>query len=188
MQIVLSLAGPIDAETLEAAADALVNRHQSLRAGFQHEHLDRPIQVLYRQSSPLAVYRSSCVGHAERERRLTQFVTNDRAERFDSTSAPLVRFALVRLAAEDHRLVLTNHHIVMDGWSVPVLLQELLGLYAQGADAAALPRAGYYRDYLAWLALQDRTAAISAWREALTGVDEPNARCAGRLRQSVDSA
>ena len=91
---------------------------------------------------------------------------------FDLADAPLIRFALIRLAAERHRLVLTNHHIVMDGWSMPVLVRELLTLYAHRADAAALPRATPYRDYLAWAAAQDRTGALAAWRDALAGLEE----------------
>ena len=89
-----------------------------------------------------------------------------------SAGAPLIRFALIRLAADRHRLVLTNHHIVMDGWSMPVLVRELLTLYAHRGDAAVLPRVTPYRDYLAWMAGQDRAAARAAWREALAGLEE----------------
>ena len=101
------------------------------------------------------------------------FLAEDRGERFDLRSPPLLRFALIRLSAEEHRLVLTNHHILLDGWSMPVLVRELLTLYAQHGDAAGvLPRVTPYRNYLAWLATQDRDAAITAWREALAGLEE----------------
>ena len=61
----------------------------------------------------------------------------------------------------------------MDGWSLPVLIGELLALYAQRGDATALPRVTPYRDYLAWIAAQDRAAATAAWREVLAGLEEP---------------
>ena len=67
---------------------------------------------------------------------------------------------------------MTNHHILMDGWSLPVLVEELLTLYAHKGDTAALPRATLYRDYLAWLAEQDRERALTMWREALAGLEE----------------
>ena len=87
-----------------------------------------------------------------------------------------MRFTLIRLAADEHRLVLTNHHILMDGWSMPVLVQELLTLYAQQrATPAALPRVTPYRDYLAWIAGQDRAAATAAWQDALAGLEERHA-------------
>ena len=82
--------------------------------------------------------------------------------------------------------MLTNHHILMDGWSLPILVRELLALYADKADAGALPRLTPYRDYLAWLARQDRIAAIAAWREVLAGLEQPTrlVEHAGRARKA----
>ena len=87
---------------------------------------------------------------------------------------PLHRsFAYVdRLAADRRRLVLTGITL-MDGWSLPLLVRELLALYAHRGDVAALPRVTPYREYLAWIAAQDRAAAVAAWRQALAGLEEP---------------
>src|SRR5205823_10314231 len=68
--------------------------------------------------------------------------------------------------------VLTHHHLLMDGWSLPVLVRELFTLYAHNGDCAVLPRVTPYRDYLAWIAAQDRTGARSAWQAALVGLEE----------------
>ena len=68
---------------------------------------------------------------------------------------------------------MTNHHILLDGWSMPVFMRELLALYANQGDSGGLPRVTPYRDYLAWLAHQDRPAAEQAWRQALAGLGEP---------------
>ena len=70
----------------------------------------------------------------------------------------------------------------MDGWSVPVLVQELLTLYARRGDGGALPRVTPYRDYLAWIAAQDRGAAVAAWSAALSGLEEPTLVAAARSR------
>ena len=125
---------------------------------------------------------------AEREQRLAGLLAEDRAERFDLAAPPLLRFTLIRLAADEHRLVLTNHHILMDGWSMPVLVQELLTLYAHKGDAGALPRVTPYRDYLAWLAAQDRAAATAAWQEALAGLEEGTHAGAARSRARAGRA
>ena len=61
----------------------------------------------------------------------------------------------------------------MDGWSTPVLIRELLALYANRGDGGSLPPVTRYRDYLRWIAAQDRAAALTAWREALAGLEEP---------------
>ena len=106
----------------------------------------------------------------------------DRAQRFDVGSAPLLRCTLARFSDAEHRLIVSHHHLLMDGWSGPVLIDELLTLYEQEEEASTLPRVTPYRDYLAWLARQDRTAALAAWREALAGLEEATHLCGQKAR------
>src|SRR6202163_2124695 len=174
MQIGFALDGPLDSAVLRAAAEALVQRHASLRAAFRHDNLSRPVQVIV--PTVVVPWRSidlSLLDDAAREQRWEQILAEDCGERFDLAAPPLVRFSLIRLGADHYRLLFTHHHILMDGWSVPVLVQELLTLYAQRGDGRALPRVTPYRDYLAWIAAQDRTAAVAAWSAALSGLEEP---------------
>ncbi|MYT26153.1 non-ribosomal peptide synthetase, partial [Streptomyces sp. SID7760] len=116
------------------------------------------------------------LGAADREREWQRLLTADRARRFDLARPPLVRFTLVRFGAAEHRLVMTNHHIVWDGWSSAVLLRELLTGYAEqtpGAESGAVAEAVPYRSHLDWLARQDDGAAETAWSTALAGLEEP---------------
>ncbi|MEU0507601.1 condensation domain-containing protein, partial [Nocardia sp. NPDC005998] len=80
---------------------------------------------------------------------------------------------LVTTAPGHYRLVLTNHHLLLDGWSTPLLLKELLVLYATDGDATILPEVRPYRDFLAWIAGQDQAAALDAWARAFDGTQEP---------------
>src|SRR5262249_30682797 len=177
-QLVLGLDGPLRSDALRGAAQALLQRHASLRAAFRHENLSRPVQIIVLAAQVSAVqvpWRSidlSQLDDVACEERWKQLLIEDRAERFDFASPPLLRFSLVRLDADRHRLVLTNHHILMDGWSMPVLVRDLLTLYAQPGADAALPGVTPYREYLAWIAGQDRAAAVAAWRAALAGLEE----------------
>ena len=172
-QLVLGLEGALDGDALRAAAQALVERHAILRTGFRQENLSHPVQIVVpRADVPWRSIDLSGLDAAAREQRRTQLLAQDHAERFDLAAPPLIRFALIRMAADEHRLVLTTHHLLIDGWSMPVLVRELLTLYARRGDAGALPRVTPYRDYLAWLAGQDRAAAVAAWREALAGLEE----------------
>ncbi len=180
-QLQLNLQGWLDETTLKRAVQALLQRHASLRAGFQHENLSQPVQIIV--SSPELPWRSidlSALDAASRDARLDEITTQERAEHFDLANPPLIRFTLIKLSPEEHRLLLTSHHILMDGWSTPVLIRELLTLY----DGRSLPPVTRYRDYLRWIAAQDRTAALAAWREALAGLEEPTrlaSDSAGRL-------
>ena len=87
---------------------------------------------------------------------------------------------LVRLGPAGHRLVLTNHHILIDGWSLPLLVGELFAAYAAGGDAGGLPPVTPYRDYLALLAGRDRAASAATGRAYLAGFDHPDAGRAAR--------
>ena len=183
VQLELGLEGALESEAMAAAVQALVARHASLRARFRHEHLSRPVQIILPQvTAPWRSIDLSSLDEAGREERLAAVLAQERAERFDLAGAPLIRFALIRLAADQHRLVLTNHHIVMDGWSMPVLVRELLTLYAHQADAAVLPRVTPYRDYLAWMAAQDRAGCARGLAGGLGGAGRGHASGAARSR------
>ena len=150
----------------------MLDRHANLRAGFWHD-LGRPVSIIVpRTAAPWRFIDLSFMDEARREERLADILAKDRAERFDLATPPLMRFTLIRLADDRHRLVVTNHHSLMDGWSLPVLVQELLTLYAHRGDITVLPRVTPYREHLAWIAAQDRTGAMTAWREALAGLEE----------------
>ena len=93
-----------------------------------------------------------------------------------------MRFALIGLSAERHRLLISNHHLLMDGWSAPVLVGEVLAAYAERGSTASLPRVTPYRDYLSLIAAQDHAASLQAWRDALSGLEEGTGLRRGRRR------
>ncbi|MDL4774582.1 non-ribosomal peptide synthetase [Actinomadura xylanilytica] len=172
-QLVLDLDGPLDAAALRTAAGTLLRRHPNLRAAFWHEDLSRPVQVIPRAVTlPWEGFDVSAAADPSAE--ADAVVARERARGFDMTAPPLLRFALVRLAPGRHRLVFTNHHILLDGWSTPILATELFLLYMQDGHDGGFPRVTPYKNYLAWLAGQDRAAAEDAWRRALDGIDEPS--------------
>ncbi|MFF3847789.1 amino acid adenylation domain-containing protein [Streptomyces sp. NPDC002328] len=176
-QIVLTLDGPLDASALRQACGALLARHDALRAAFTDRGLDRPVQVVAGDVEvPWASVDLTTHPTDERDAVWERLLADDRARRFDLERPPLVRFTLVRAGQDRHRLLMTNHHILWDGWSSAVLLRELLTGYADltGAEPSSLAASAVpYRDHLAWLAGQDREAATAAWRDALAGLDEP---------------
>ncbi|CRK56687.1 Siderophore biosynthesis non-ribosomal peptide synthetase modules [Alloactinosynnema sp. L-07] len=166
-QLVIDLDGPFDAARMRRAVAALVHRHTALRSAFVRDVGD-PVQVVL---SDVDVPWTE-VDVTGDEARAAAIVETDRRTRFDLAEPPLLRAMVLRLAPEHHRLVLTNHHIVMDGWSTPLLMRDLFALYAADGSVAALPAARPFRDHLAWLSTQDHAASLDAWRHALDGVAE----------------
>ncbi|MFD4636955.1 amino acid adenylation domain-containing protein [Lentzea sp. NPDC058436] len=164
-QLVVDLDGPFDAARMRRAVGALVQRHTALRSAFVRDVGD-PVQVVLREVDvPWTEYDVD-------DERARALIETDRQTRFDLGTPPLLRAMALRLGPEHHLLVLTNHHLVMDGWSTPLLMRDLFALYAADGASAGLPVARPFRDHLSWLAGRDRQASLDAWGKALDGVEE----------------
>ncbi|MGW4769103.1 amino acid adenylation domain-containing protein [Nocardia sp. NPDC004278] len=182
VQAALTFAGQVDGERMRRAAQVLIDRHDSLRTAFV-ESADGPRQIVLRDTrvdwGESSVGDISDVGQqAQALRRLATAA----AAAFDPARPPLVRFHLVRTGVEMFQLLVTNHHLVLDGWSMPLLIHELLSLYTSDGDTAELAPPRSYREYLQWLQIQDRDAATAAWREMLAGIDSPTRVTSGSDR------
>ncbi|SEG04073.1 non-ribosomal peptide synthase domain TIGR01720/amino acid adenylation domain-containing protein, partial [Thermomonospora echinospora] len=162
-QLVLDLDGDLDVPALRAAARALPGRHPALRTAFVQSADGTPVQLVLRAGREPSWREIDLAGRGEDAVR--RFMAEERARPFDLARPPFLRFALIALGAGRHRLLLTFHHIVLDGWSMPALAGELLTLYT-GQEP---PRVPAYKDYLAWLAAQRPDAAETAWRTSLEG-------------------
>ncbi|MEO3827715.1 amino acid adenylation domain-containing protein [Actinomadura sp. B10D3] len=173
-QLRFDLDGPLDAAALRRAAGAVLARHANLRAAFRYDGLPRPVQVLCGEMAPpWTDVDLTALGEAAAADEALRLAGEERARRFDMARPPLLRFLLLKLAPGRHRLVLTIHHILWDGWSTPVLLEELFTLYEQDGDDAGLPRVTPYGRYQDWLAARDLDGARAAWARALEGVAGP---------------
>ncbi|MER5772686.1 condensation domain-containing protein, partial [Streptomyces sp. NPDC001985] len=166
VQLVFELEGRVDSGRLREAGEALLRRYPNVSARFVVRGEGGPVQVI-----PAEVelpwrevdLRGGPAGGFE------GLVEEERGRRFDVSCPPLLRWVLVRLGEERYSLVLTVHHILLDGWSVPLLVRDLFGLYG----GVGLGRPVVYREYLAWLAGRDREAARAAWGGALAGLEGP---------------
>jgi amino acid adenylation domain-containing protein/non-ribosomal peptide synthase protein (TIGR01720 family) len=171
VQLVLALDGVVDAAGLRRAAERLLTRHPNLRAGFVSRREGTPVQVVPRHVElTWREHDLSEIAEPGRDAELARLLRADRDAGFDLAAPPLIRFTLVRVSAESWRFVVTNHHILLDGWSGPLMLRELFALYAAGDDSG-LPAVTPFRDYLGWLAGRDRDAARQVWGRVLAGLD-----------------
>ncbi|AZP18708.1 amino acid adenylation domain-containing protein [Streptomyces aquilus] len=169
-QLVLKLDGAVDGARLRASWQALLDRHTALRAGFvQVAGAAGPVQIVVERAE--LPWRDVDVtgldaGAADR------VGVEERAARFDLAAPPLLRVALVREGGRRSRMVVTLHHLLLDGWSLPLVLRELWTLYAAGGRADGLDAPVSSRPYWAWLAGRDTSAALEAWRAELAPVEE----------------
>ncbi|MGI5348318.1 amino acid adenylation domain-containing protein [Streptomyces sp. CA-250714] len=174
MQLVFHLAGRVDAERMRVAGQALLDRYANLRTAFVEDARGNPVQLVVEGVElPWEFVDFTGLPEAERAESFERFLTADHGRHFDPGCPPMVRMSLVALEAERFELVLTAHHALFDGWSLPVLFKDLLRLYAAHGDASGLPRVRGYRDFLAWLERQDREETVRAWAAELDGIEEP---------------
>ncbi|WP_431955980.1 amino acid adenylation domain-containing protein [Nocardia lijiangensis] len=173
VQAVFEFDGDVDIERLAAAATATVRGHEALRTAFV-AGVDEPVQIVLADVE--VPWRTVEVDPAD----FDAFAARELAAPFDPAHPPLVRFVCVRCGADDIRLLVTNHHLVLDGWSMPLLLAELLARYETGGDGSGFPPSVSYRNYLEWLTRRDRAAAMAAWTDALGGLPGPSLVTAGR--------
>ena len=167
VQLDITLSGRLDQHRLRDAVHMVVNRHPNLAARFCQQ-FDEPVQII--PADPVAGWRYVELGAGGPcDEQIQRVCAAERAAVCDLADQPAFRVALIRIAEDRHRFVLTNHHIVLDGWSMPILLQEIFaGYYGQ-----RLPAAASYRRFVTWLADRDHAAAQAAWRAVLAGFHTP---------------
>ncbi|MGW2714191.1 amino acid adenylation domain-containing protein, partial [Streptomyces sp. NPDC001356] len=173
MQFAFRLGGPVDAARLRGAGQALLDRHPNLRVAFV-DAADSQVQLVPENVAlPWQETDLRGLDAAEREQAYEDLLARDLRTPFHPARPPLLRMTLVRTGEAESELVLTAHHVLFDGWSLPVLVQDLLRLYAAHGDPGALPRARRFREFLTWLNPQDRERSTQAWAHELDGVHEP---------------
>jgi amino acid adenylation domain-containing protein len=176
VQLHCALLGPLDLGAFRDAWQRVVERHAVLRTSFHWSDQERPQQVVHRGvQAPLTLIDWQNVAAPERACRFADLLAGERRRGFELTRAPLLRVILVRLAARERRLVFAFHHLLLDGWSMPLLFDELLRLYEgcrRGAPPA-LPPPRPFRDFVDWLRRQDGARAEAFWRRELAGFRTP---------------
>jgi amino acid adenylation domain-containing protein/non-ribosomal peptide synthase protein (TIGR01720 family) len=168
-QLCFELRDEVDELAFERAFAEVVARHAALRTALVWEGLARPLQVVL-AAAPVPSLRVEL----EAGTALDAWLKADRTRGFALDDAPLMRLAWLR-AGDRRHLVWSSHHVLFDGWSMPVVLDEALRLYVarRRGTPLALPKVSPYRDYVAWLAAQDHEAGLAYWREQFADLREP---------------
>ncbi|HTX95679.1 MAG TPA: amino acid adenylation domain-containing protein, partial [Mycobacterium sp.] len=168
VQLDISVTGPLDPHRLREAVQTVVDRHPNLVARFC-ERFDQPVQIIPADPGAHWRYVDLQANGSDLDERVQQLCADERAAVCDLADQPAFRAALIRTAHDRYRFVLTNHHIVFDGWSLQILLREIFASYYGLRLPAAVP----YRRFIAWLADRDVDAARAAWREIFAGFSTP---------------
>ena len=184
VQVGLTLKGNFNKKSFIVAWETLLERHDTLRTAFVWEKVERPLQVVGKKVTlPLhhldwqqEYIRAGSPSELRSWPAFQKWNKEDRHRDFKLTSAPLLRLTLFHLAPDRFHLVWTYHHLILDGWSLPILLREWMVLY-HAANAgqnphSLLPSAPSFKNYVSWLQNLDKNAAQDYWKNYLSGITE----------------
>ncbi len=175
-QMRCNLEGDLNVDAFQKAWQQVVNRHPVFRTAFVWEDVDEPVQVVYRQIDIQIEQKDwRDLPSKEQQKRLEEFLQEDLRKGLDLTDAPLMRLFLIRLEDRKYHFVWTHHHLLLDGWTLPLVLREVFTFYeaySRGQEVYLEPSPPY-RDYIAWLQQQDVSKAEAFWRQNLKGFIRP---------------
>lgn len=183
IQTSFEMHGQLDITAFSKAWQYLLDRHSILRTVFVWDNLEEPLQVVGTAAKVSIVKHNwQEILPSEQQNKLEVFLQELKTKGFNLNKAPLIRLDLIKLrsqsldAAQSHyQFIWTYHHLLLDGWSVPLLIKELLGYYqslTQGLTVTPTP-AIPYKNYIAWLKQQDQKQALEFWRDELKNIYTP---------------
>lgn len=172
VQQIVDITGPLDTERFQRATVTVVNRHPALSAAFTTLADGTPVAV-HAGATPPDFEVVDARGLADPAAAVSQRARYERDRRFDLSTPPLTRYTLVRRSDELHTMIQTVHHIVADGWSVPLVLDDLLTAYAGADFDGPAPQFTRFVDWQNTRTDADRAADRAAWTDVLDGVCEP---------------
>ncbi|WP_442938107.1 amino acid adenylation domain-containing protein [Nostoc sp.] len=175
-QLSFTLKGELNVAAFEQAWQQVVARHSILRTAFVWEQLTQPLQIVYRQVDiKLNRHDWQRLSAQDQQEQLELFLHSQRQQGFQLSVAPLMHLDLIQLSADTYQFVWSSHHLLLDGWSMPLVFKDLLYFYQaifQGETKTVQPTQSY-RNYIAWLQKQDLALAEQFWKEKLQGFTAP---------------
>lgn len=168
--------GALDVARFERACQQMVAQHDILRTVFVYDDLPRPLQVVL--SEPVMDFRHLDLRSSQDiAADLEDFYGRDRNEAFALSTEPPLRMTLILLPEVDHepcyQFVFSHHHLLLDAWSLPLVLESLSQAYRCDDAIAPAAQKGGYESFIKWLENRDRSEEAAFWRGYLQGMDTP---------------
>ena len=175
-QLACKFIGKLNTEAFQKAWQQVVQRHDTLRTAFVWEDLDEPLQAVYEEAElPFILLDWQEVPENEREQKFKALLESERKEGLELSEAPLMRNVLIKLNENETYFIWNHHHLLFDGWGLPLILQEVFKFYDAQIQKKPLQLHPLrpYKDYIAWLQEQDMEKAEHYWKKRLAGFTAP---------------
>ena len=173
VQAVYKITGRLNCLQWKKAWELVIHRNECLRASFLWKKLNEPIQIIHKQVD--LIWKEDVWENIhDVSQRLEDLTKNERKSGFDLTKPPLMRFGLVKISGEIHYFILNIHHLIIDGWSLAIIFDEVNQIYNSliNKHEVVLQNRPSYLSYLSWLKSCDVDGAKNYWRKELEGVSQ----------------
>ena len=167
--------GAPDLEAFTKSWKNIIQHHSILRSAFYSDIFSVPVQCVYRDVElPIEVLDYCEMTETEQVEAIKKYTNADRIRGFDFKSAPLMRVALFRITDDHYRMLWTSHHLLFDGWSLPILMEEFLSSYELLVSGKQLKQTkeDRYEDYIRHIERSDKEHEESYWRKYMEGVEQ----------------
>ncbi|NET02965.1 MAG: amino acid adenylation domain-containing protein, partial [Sphaerospermopsis sp. SIO1G1] len=175
-QTTFTLNGELNVTAFTEAWQKLVNHHPIFRTSFIWKSLSQPVQVVHKDvivNVDVQDWRN--LSPSEQQTQIEEFLQEKRKQGFQLDETPLIRLYLLQLSSESYQFVWCYHHILLDGWSLPLVYQDLFDFYQAGVDGVEIDNKPSlnYRNYIEWLQEQKQANAQEFWQNQLSGFESP---------------
>ncbi|MBK8549763.1 MAG: amino acid adenylation domain-containing protein [Ignavibacteria bacterium] len=164
-----------DLEIIKKSWNEVLRRHSILRSGFYYDEFSVPVQCVYRDVElPVTILDYSDKGSSDQTEAIKEYESSDRKRGFDFSTVPLMHIALIKMGKERYRMLWTSHHILFDGWSLPILMEEFLSTYEEliSGKKINLIEEDRYEDYIRYIERIDKDNQETYWRSYMEGVEQ----------------
>ncbi|WP_187386550.1 non-ribosomal peptide synthetase [Paenibacillus ihumii] len=174
-QMAFQFTGKLELPLFEESYNYILQRYDAFRTVFIHEGIDEPVQVVLKERK--GSIQSANIAHlsnTEKEAFIEDYMKQDREKGFDLSKDILFRISVLELDSNCCHVIISNHHIIMDGWCLGKVLNELFTVYHQlkNKQPVQLGKVYPYSHFVRWLAKQDKEEALDYWRSYLDGYAE----------------
>lgn len=174
-QVTFRLHGILDIKCLEESLNLLIQRHEILRTIFIHKGQTRPRQIVLKQAKiKCYVHDWTSLDKTKQDKQIELLMVQDRNQGFNLSKEISIRANIAALKPDESLLLLSFHHILLDGWSLPILFKDLFEIYDNIAHKITphLEHTTAYSEYIKWLERKDKAAVLEYWKDYLANYEE----------------
>jgi amino acid adenylation domain-containing protein len=189
-QLTLEISGEIDTTLFEKAWNFVIETNEMLRAVFRWEKIENPIQIILKRHQLQPQYFDlSGVESNEKKKQVEEIKEGDRREKFDLREVPF-RVTLVKMSQMHYYILISNHHILYDGWSTGIILKEFFRVYevlAKGSQPPLAPVKPGFKEFIRWHGEQNPEEQKKFWQNYLEGIETPTRLPVKQLKSSLEN-